>query len=166
MRIIGIDPGLATTGFGIIDFLNQKMTLIDYGIISTPAGLHLPERLDMLYESMTKLIEGFYPTTIAFEELFFAKNVKTAIDVAQARGALVAAAYSKVKDLYEYTPLQVKQAVVGYGRAEKQQVQMMIKTLLCLKDSPRPDDAADACAIAICHAQNIGYNSTLKIERG
>ena len=163
MRIIGIDPGLATVGYGVLDCDNYRMHLIDYGIISTPAGLKLAERLDMIYDSMLTLIDRFEPSSIAFEELFFAKNVKTAISVAHARGVLVAAAYKRVKALYEYTPLQVKQAVVGYGRAEKQQVQMMVKTLLGLREIPKPDDAADACAIAICHAQNIGYNRAPKI---
>ena len=165
MTILGIDPGLATVGYGVIDYDGNKITLIDYGTLETPAGLTLAERLDMLYELMSELIDRFHPEDIAFEELFFAKNVKTGIAVAHARGVLVSAAYKKVKKLYEYTPLQVKQAVVGYGRAEKSQVIDMVKRILNLPAAPKPDDAADAVALAICHARsstsllkNIGDN--------
>lgn len=157
MVILGIDPGLATVGYGAIEYENGKMRLLDYGTILTPAGLKLPERLDMIYDSMLTLIDRFSPEAIAFEELFFAKNVKTAIAVAHARGVLITAAYKKNHALYEYTPLQVKQAVVGYGRAEKIQVQTMVKTILHLKAIPKPDDAADAVAVAICHAQSMEY---------
>ena len=156
MTILGIDPGLATVGYGVIDYDGNKITLIDYGTLETPAGLSLAERLDMLYELMSELIDRFHPEDIAYEELFFAKNVKTGIAVAHARGVLVAAAYKKVKKLYEYTPLQVKQAVVGYGRAEKEQVQSMVKIMLGLKKIPKPDDAADALAMAICHCHCSG----------
>ena len=162
MVILGIDPGLATVGYGVIEYDGNKMALIDYGTIETPAGMKLPERLDIIYDSMTALIDRFQPEDIAFEELFFAKNVKTGIAVAHARGVLVAAAYKRVKNLYEYTPLQVKQAVTGFGRAEKLQVQSMVKTILGLKDIPKPDDAADACAIAVTHAQSAAFVRAFK----
>lgn len=163
MVLLGIDPGLATVGYGVIDSVGQSMRLLDYGIISTPAGLKLPERLDIIYDSMLCLIDRYSPEAIAFEELFFAKNVRTGIAVAQARGVLLAAAYKRTHELYEYTPLQVKQAVVGYGRAEKAQVQAMVKTILGLKEIPKPDDAADAVAIAICHAQSMAFGKVFKI---
>jgi len=157
--ILGIDPGLATVGYGAIEYDGVKMDLIDYGVILTPAGLKLPERLDMIYDSIGCLIERFHPEAVALEELFFNKNVKTAITVAHARGAIISAAYKLTHELYEYTPLQVKQAVVGYGRAEKMQVQVMVKTILNLSKIPQPDDAADAVAVAICHAQCVRFNA-------
>ncbi len=152
MRILGIDPGIATVGYGVIDSEDGSFALIDYGTITTPADLKIPERLDIIYKEMLCLLDTFRPDNIAFEELFFAKNVKTAISVAHARGVLLTAAYQYTKELYEYTPLQVKQAMVGYGRADKRQIQQMVKNMLELDHIPRPDDAADACAIAITHA--------------
>ena len=164
MIVLGIDPGLATIGYGVIETDNaNKMRLIDYGTILTPAGMDLPERLDIIYDSMLALIDRFNPQAVAFEELFFAKNVTTGINVAHARGVLVTAAYKKLgKEIYEYTPLQVKQAVVGYGRADKLQVQAMVKTILNLKQVPRPDDAADAVAVAITHAQSRAFENAFK----
>ncbi len=158
MVVLGIDPGLATVGYGVITSEGMRMSLLDYGTILTPSGLKLPERLDIIYDSMLGLFDRFQPDAVAFEELFFAKNVKTGIAVAHARGVLIAAAYKKTKELYEYTPLQVKQAVVGYGRADKLQVQSMVRTILNLHAVPKPDDAADAVAIAICHAQSATAN--------
>jgi len=163
MRILGIDPGLATVGYGVIDYNGISMKLVDFGTINTPAGVALPRRLEMLYDSMTELCNMFSPDNIAFEELFFAKNVKTGINVAHARGVLVTAAYKYSKELFEYTPLQVKQAVTGYGNAEKLQIQMMVKTMMGLDFIPKPDDAADAVAIAICHAQSIKFKRVFKI---
>lgn len=163
MVILGIDPGLATVGYGAIEYDGYKMRLIDYGVLLTAAGLKLPERLDMLFDGMEMLIDRFQPDAVAYEELFFNKNVKTAITVAHARGVLISAAYKKTHELYEYTPLQVKQAVVGYGRAEKHQVQNMVKTILNLKEIPKPDDAADAVAVAICHAQSNTFRKAFKI---
>ena len=164
MVVLGIDPGLATVGYGVIKFENNRdITLIDFGIISTKPDVSFARRLKLIADGMTTLIETFKPDAIAFEELFFNKNVKTAIQVAQARGAALIAAYSKTEELYEYTPLQVKQAVVGYGRADKNQVQQMVKHLCGLKNIPQPDDAADAVAIAICHAHSantVGMLST------
>ena len=163
MIILGIDPGLATVGYGVIEYDFRSMKLIDYGTILTAAGLKLPERLDMLFDGMTELIERFAPDSIAFEELFFNRNTTTAIAVAQARGALVLAAYRKNHELFEYTPLQVKQAVTGYGRADKNQVQQMVKAILNLKEIPKPDDAADAVAIAITHAQSVNFKQSFRI---
>ncbi|MDL2237925.1 crossover junction endodeoxyribonuclease RuvC [Christensenellaceae bacterium OttesenSCG-928-K19] len=155
MIVLGIDPGLATVGYGVVHCDEKsKLKLVDYGTILTAAGEEFPLRLVQIAEGIGRLIDMFSPDCMAFEELFFNKNVKTAINVAQARGAAVAAARAKMSELYEYTPLQVKQAVVGYGRADKNQVQMMVKTLLNLNDIPKPDDAADAVAVAICHAHS------------
>ncbi len=155
MIVLGIDPGLATVGYGVVRCDEKsKLTLIDYGTILTEADEEFPVRLVQIAQGIGKLIESFTPDCMAFEELFFNKNVKTAIDVAQARGAALAAARMRLAELYEYTPLQVKQAVVGYGRADKNQVQAMVKTLLNLAEAPRPDDAADAVAVAICHAHS------------
>ncbi len=155
MIVLGIDPGLATVGYGVVSCDEKtKLALIDYGTILTEAGEQMPRRLKQIAQGIRRLADTFHPDCIAFEELFFNKNVTTAIHVAQARGAAVVAAADYTMELYEYTPLQVKQAVVGYGRADKNQVQMMVKALLHLKEIPRPDDAADACAVAICHAHS------------
>lgn len=156
MIILGIDPGLATVGFGIIDSDGQRMRPLNYGIISTPAGVPLPRRLAMIYQDVQELIRSYRPDAIALEELFFYHNVTTAIDVAQARGVALIAAANAVSDsqLFEYTPMQIKLAVCGYGHADKQQVQRMVTNLLNLKSIPRPDDAADALAVALCHAQS------------
>ena len=155
MIVLGIDPGLATVGFGVVCFENNcTLSLVDYGTIETKAGLPMPRRLSIIAEGISQLIVKYRPDAVAFEELFFNTNVKTAIAVAQARGAALLAAYGHTHELYEYTPLQVKQAVVGYGRAEKVQVQVMVKTLCNLREIPKPDDAADAVAVAICHAHS------------
>ncbi len=155
MIVLGIDPGLATVGYGVVSFENNRtLTMIDYGTIETQAGLSTPRRLSLIAGGISDLIEQYRPDAVAFEELFFNTNVKTAIVVAQARGAALLAAYGHTQELYEYTPLQVKQAVCGYGRADKVQVQMMVKTLCGLREIPKPDDAADAVAVAICHAHS------------
>ncbi len=159
MRIIGIDPGFAITGFGVIEYTGNKFSIIDVGAITTEAGLELSDRLLTLSNGLDELIVKYKPDAMAVEELFFNTNVKTAIKVGHGRGVvLLAAAKADIK-VYEYTPLQVKQAVVGYGRAKKEQVQQMVKVLLNLEKIPKPDDAADALAIAICHAHSCGsYN--------
>lgn len=155
MIVLGIDPGLATVGYGVVSCDEKiKLSLVDYGTILTQAGEQFPVRLKQIHQGIGQLIDMFHPDCVAFEELFFNKNVTTAINVAQARGAALVAASERTEELYEYTPLQIKQAVVGYGRADKNQVQMMVKTILCLKDIPKPDDAADAVAVAICHAHS------------
>ncbi len=154
MRILGIDPGIATVGFGVIESEKNKLELINYGVITTPAHTSLSSRLDLIYEDMVKLCDTFKPDAIAYEELFFNTNIKTGISVAHGRGVLLLAGYRSNTPIFEYTPLQVKQAVVGYGRAEKNQVIDMVRRILCMKTAPKPDDAADALAIAICHARS------------
>ena len=154
MIILGIDPGTATTGFGVIK-KDKKLSLIDYGLITTPADLSTAERLNKLHKELNSLINKYKPDIAAVEDIFFFKNLKTAIKVSQARGVILLAIAKKKIKLAEFTPLQVKQAVACYGRAEKLQVQKMVKTLLNLKEIPKPDDAADALAVAICCANSI-----------
>ncbi len=165
MIVLGIDPGLATVGYGVVSIDNKlKIALVDYGTILTSPKTPMPKRLLEISQGMDELIRLYTPNSIAFEELFFNKNVKTAITVAQARGAAVCAAAKLTEELYEYTPLQIKQAVVGYGRAQKEQIQIMVKTLLNLKEIPKPDDAADALAVAICHAHSINTYGVLNTK--
>ena len=152
MKILGIDPGIAIVGFGVIEYDGFKFKTIDYGAITTPAHTPLPARLKMVYDDMNYVIGKFKPDQVAIEELFFNNNAKTAIAVGQARGVLILAAENRKIPVYEYTPLQVKQGVVGYGRADKKQVQQMVKAMLSLHEIPKPDDTADALAIAVCHA--------------
>lgn len=155
MIILGIDPGLATIGFGIVEKTEQKqLKAIDYGVITTPKDEITPVRLALINDGISFLIDKHKPDAIAIEELFFNTNVTTAINVAQARGVILLASVKHNGNLFEYTPLQIKQALTGTGRAAKQQVQFMVKTLLRLKDIPRPDDAADALAVAITHAHS------------
>ena len=154
MRILGVDPGYAIVGVGTVDYEGNRFKVVDYGAITTEAGENMFDRLKNIYDEITKLIEYVKPDAMAIEELFFQNNQKTAINVAQARGILVLAAKNYGIDVFEYTPLQVKQAVVGYGRAEKGQVQQMTKAILGLSEVPKPDDTADALAIAICHAHS------------
>lgn len=161
MRIMGIDPGTARTGYGIIEFFSGRFKVIDYGCIRTEAGLPLPERLLLIYNDLIKLIEIYHPERFAIEELFFNKNTRTVMSVGQARGVAVLAGAKTGLLIYEYTPLQVKQAVTGYGRAAKQQVEYMAKTLLNLKEKPSLDDITDALAIAICCAFSSGENNLL-----
>lgn len=154
MIIMGIDPGFAITGYGIVKYEGNKFSVIDYGAVLTKATTPFAERLLQLDIRLNELIEANKPDAISVEELFFNKNIKTAIMAAHGRGtALVAAARSGAR-VYEYTPLQVKQAVVGYGRAEKAQVQQMVKIILNLSEIPKPDDVADALAVAICHGHS------------
>lgn len=153
MIILGVDPGTATTGWGVVKKEGQKYELLDFGHISTPAKTPLHDRLDTIFEELSLIIDKAKPDHVAVEELFFAANSKTAIAVGQARGVILLAGKKKGVSIYEYTPLEVKMALCGYGRAEKKQIQQMVKTLLSLSEIPKPDDAADALAIAICHAQ-------------
>lgn len=152
MIILGIDPGLAIVGYGVIDYTPPTFTTIAYGAITTPAHTKVQDRLNLIYDGMTALIEKYHPAEMAIEELFFTNNITTGITVAEARGVALLAARKKGIGIFEYTPLQVKQSVVGYGKAEKKQVQMMVKTILKLDKMPKLDDTADALAIAICHA--------------
>lgn len=156
MRILGIDPGLATVGFSIVDSEKNKMKLVTCGVISTEAHTSLSSRLDRIYDDMLELIKTFDPDVMSVEELFFNTNITTGISVAHARGVILLAAYKSGVRVFEYTPLQVKQAVVGYGRAEKNQVIDMVRRILNLPAAPKPDDAADAVALAICHARSSG----------
>lgn len=154
MRILGIDPGLATVGFGLVDTDKRGMKLVSCGIISTPAHTSLSSRLDRIFDDMNELIKTFNPDAISVEELFFNTNITTGIAVSHARGVILLSAYKNGVPIHEYTPLQVKQAVVGYGRAEKRQVIEMVKRILHLPAAPKPDDAADAVALAVCHARS------------
>ena len=156
MRILGIDPGYAIVGYGVVDYNNTKFSVVDYGAILTEAGLPFNERLEKIYDDMMAMLQRWKPEVMAIEKLYFNTNTTTAIDVAQARGAIVLAAQKNGMTIAEYTPLQVKQSVVGYGRAEKKQVQEMTKMLLNLEKVPKPDDTADALAMAICHAHTSG----------
>lgn len=154
MRILGIDPGYAIVGYGVLDYVGNKFTPVEFGAITTDAGLDFPKRLKYIYDSLTNIINIHKPEYLSIEELFFNTNVKTAIAVGHARGVLVLAAENCGIPIYEYTPLQIKQAVTGYGRADKNQVQQMVKMFLGLQKVPKPDDTADALAVAICHAHS------------
>jgi crossover junction endodeoxyribonuclease RuvC len=162
MRILGIDPGYAILGYGIIDVKGNKFSVVDYGSILTDASMDMPARLQVLYNGLTELIEKYKPQEASVEELFFNNNAKTAILVGEARGVAVLACANGNLNIGEYTPLQIKQALVGYGRADKKQVQYMVKTMLNLATVPKPDDTADALAAAICHAHSAGRRNILK----
>ncbi len=150
--ILGIDPGTATMGWGVIRQEGNRLRYMQHGAITTPSNWEMPRRLGRLFDGVTELVRGYRPDTVAIEELFFNTNVTTGITVGQARGVAILAAYKAGVEVTEYTPLQVKQAVTSYGRADKRQVQEMVKALLNLREIPKPDDAADGLAIAICHA--------------
>ncbi len=156
MRILGIDPGYAIVGYGVLDYDGHNFSVVNYGAITTEAGTPFETRLSEIYEDMNSLFNLFRPDCMSIEKLFFNNNKTTGIDVAQARGVIVLSAAQHSVPIYEYTPLQVKQAVVGYGRAEKHQVQEMVKNILKLKACPKPDDTADAVAMAICHGHSSG----------
>ena len=152
MRILGIDPGLAIVGWGVIEYSGSRFKVLGYGSLETPAHTPTEERLVMINEGIRQLIDTYHPDVMAVEELFFNTNITTGIRVAEARGVIIMRAHSMGVRIFEYTPLQVKQAVVGYGRAEKRQVIAMVTRLLNLEKPPKPDDTADALAIAVCHA--------------
>ena len=154
MRILGIDPGYGITGFGLIEANRSQSRLVQCGAITTPAGMDFSARLEIIYEDMRKLLEVTKPDAVAIEELFFGQNVTTGIGVAQSRGVILLAIRQAGLQVYQYKPAQIKQAVVGYGNATKHQVQDMTKRLLHLQQMPKPDDAADAIAIALCHARS------------
>ncbi len=155
MRILGIDPGIGTVGFGVIDTEKGRNVYVACGAITTPPNTPLSPRLDMVYNDLNELIVTFSPDAISVEELFFSKNITTGIAVAHGRGVILLSAYRSGVPVYEYTPMQVKQAVVGYGSAKKGQVIYMVQRLLNMKSPPKPDDAADALALAICHARSM-----------
>ncbi len=164
MIILGIDPGIAIVGYSIVECKGNNFKAIDYGCITTDSNLLFPDRIKIIYDRLTEIIEIYNPEDLAVEELFFNKNVKTAIKVGQARGVEILAAVNKGMNIYEYTPLQIKQAVVGYGRADKFQVQEMVKLLLNLKERPKPDDVADALAVAICHGSSIKFKESFRMK--
>ena len=151
MLVLGIDPGTATTGWGMVKRQEDALTLLDYGTVSTAQDTPAPQRLQIIYRELGHVISRHEPDAAAVEKLFFSRNVRTALSVGQARGVALLAMANADLDIHEYTPLEVKQAVVGYGRATKEQVQEMVKMLLGLDSVPQPDDAADAIAVAICH---------------
>ncbi|RJX27965.1 MAG: crossover junction endodeoxyribonuclease RuvC [Dethiobacter sp.] len=165
MRVLGIDPGLAAVGYGLVEKNGGIFGGIDYGYISTPANMDLSQRLHTIFQNVKMLISRFSPDVLAMEKLFFCKNIRTAMQVGEARGAIFTAAAEKELPVFEYTPLQVKQAVAGYGRAGKKQVQQMVCLLLKLPGPPRPDDAADALAVALCHLQSSRWQQLVEKER-
>lgn len=156
MIILGIDPGLAIVGYGVIEYNKGRFRTLAYGAITTPAHTAVEARLSLIYRDMKALIDKYHPDEVAIEELFFNTNSTTAIAVAEARGVILLACHQNGIACYEYTPLQVKSSVVGYGKADKQQVMMMVRTILKLDKAPKLDDTADALAIAICHAHTGG----------
>ena len=162
MRILGIDPGYAILGWGVIDVVGNRFSVVDYGSILTDTKMEMPARLKVLYNGLTELIHKYKPDDASIEQLFFNSNAKTAILVGEARGVAVLACANGNLNIGEYTPLPIKQALVGYGRADKKQVQYMVKTMLNLKAVPKPDDTADALAAAICHAHSAGTKNVLK----
>ena len=155
MRILGIDPGTGILGFGVIEVIKGKSKLIDAGVVRTPAHTPLDERLVDIYDSLTQIIAETKPDHMSIEKLFFAQNVTTAISVSHARGVAMLAGKQAGMTIYEYTPLQIKQGITGYGRATKKQIQEMVKVILNLKEIPKPDDCADAIAAALLHAQTM-----------
>ena len=164
MIIMGIDPGLATMGYGIIEANRGDSRLIQYGTINTPAGQPMPQRLRAIYMGVQQLMDIYHPDEVAFEELFFSKNITTGMAVSSARGVALLAVVEKTDNLYEYTPMQIKQAITGYGGADKHQMQHMVKLLLHMNEIARPDDAADAIAVALTHANSQHAKHLFKIK--
>ena len=164
MRIIGIDPGYAIVGYGIIEYDNFRFKTVGYGAVTTKAGEDFSARLEAIYNDIVTLIEKYKPDCMSIERLYFNTNTTTAIDVAQARGVILLAAQKHNIQVFEYTPLQVKQSITGYGKAEKRQVMEMVKNFLSLGAIPKPDDTADALALAICHGHSAGssYGKLMK----
>ena len=163
MTILGIDPGYAIVGWGVVEYQHGQFVVKGYGAITTPAGIPFEKRLNMIFEDMCTVIDKYKPEALSIEKLFFTNNKTTGIDVAQARGVILLAATMAGVSVNEYTPPQVKQAVVGYGKAEKKQVMEMTRSLLRLREVPKPDDTADALALAICHAHCSGSSLQHKI---
>ncbi len=164
MIILGIDPGLATLGYGVIEADNNKRRMIQFGTLTTPAGQPMPQRLRAIFQGMNQLMDIYQPDDVAFEELFFSKNITTGMAVSAARGVALVAVVQRTDNLYEYTPMQIKQAVTGYGGADKHQVQQMVKMLLNMRDIARHDDAADALAVALTHANSMNMKKMFKIK--
>ena len=164
MRILGIDPGLATLGYGVIEAEGGRYRLIQFGTVTTSPGQSMPVRLRSVYQGVSQLMEIYQPDDVAFEELFFSKNITTGMAVSAARGAALVAVANRTENIYEYTPMQIKQAVTGYGGADKHQVQHMVKLLLHMNEIARPDDAADGLAVAITHANSLHAKQMFKIK--
>ena len=164
MIILGIDPGLATLGYGVIEADDNRRRLVQFGTLTTPAGQPMPQRLRAIFQGMNQLMDIDRPDDVAFEELFFSKNITTGMAVSAARGVALVAVVQRTDNLYEYTPMQIKQAVTGYGGADKHQVQQMVKILLNMKEIARPDDAADALAVALTHANSMNMKKMFKIK--
>ena len=164
MVILGIDPGLATLGYGVIETQGDRRHMIQFGTVTTPAGVAMPYRLRAIAQGVRQLMDVYQPDEVAFEELFFSKNITTGMAVSMARGVALAMVVERTDNLYEYTPMQIKQAVTGYGGADKHQVQLMVKMLLGMKDIARPDDAADALAVALTHANSMHAKHLFKIQ--
>ncbi|MFA7502692.1 MAG: crossover junction endodeoxyribonuclease RuvC [Anaerovoracaceae bacterium] len=162
MIILGFDPGIAIVGFGVINVNGNRLAPVQYGAITTSVETDQAIRLKQIYDSALEIIEIYQPVAVSIEKLFFNKNITSAMSVGQARGVLMLAAAQASLPLFEYTPLQVKQALAGYGRADKRQIQEMVKLLLKLKECPQPDDVADALAIAICHAYSYKMGSRMR----
>lgn len=163
LLILGIDPGIAILGFGLVKYEANRFTVIDYGAITTDSGIPMSSRLSIIYNGLIDIIEKYKPDAYAVEELFFNKNIKTALTVGHARGVAVLAGSKSGVQVYEYTPLQVKQALVGYGRADKNQIQQMVKVILNLREIPKPDDVADALAVAICHGNSSNFSEQFRV---
>lgn len=163
LLILGVDPGIAILGYGLVKYEANRFTVIDYGAITTDAGINMSARLTIIYDRLIDIIERYNPDAFAIEELFFNKNIKTALTVGHARGVAVLAGSKSGVQVYEYTPLQVKQAVVGYGRADKNQMQQMVKVILNLGEIPKPDDVADALAVAICHGNSSKFSEQFRV---
>ena len=168
MVILGIDPGYAIVGFGVLDYRNNRFTVLDYGAITTDAGTPFNERLEIIFDRLLAIIERWKPDAMSVEKVFYNNNAKTVIDVSQARGVIMLAAQKGRVPVFEYTPLQVKQSVVGYGRAEKKQIQEMVRRILSLETVPKPDDTADALAMAICHGHTgvSLMSGNLRVKKG
>ena len=164
MIILGIDPGLATLGYGVIEADRGNYKLIQFGTVNTPAGQSMPNRLRAIYSGVSQLMEIYQPDDVAFEELFFSKNITTGMAVSAARGVALVAVANRTENIYDYTPMQIKQAVTGYGGADKHQVQHMVKLLLHMNEIARPDDAADGLAVALTHANSIHAKQLFKIK--
>lgn len=164
MIILGIDPGIAIMGYGLVEFSNNKVKVLENGVVTTSASSPTPARLKILYDNLDEIIKEYQPDEFAIEELFFNQNVKTAITVGHARGIQILCAESNSLPIYEYTPLQIKQAITGFGRASKTQMQKTVTTLLNLKEIPKPDDAADALAVALCHALSQRFKENFRMN--
>ena len=162
MRVMGIDPGSNCTGCGVIEEINNELKVIYWGIIKSKARQSFPQRLKFIYDELVAIIQNFNPDEVAVEDMFFATNVKSALKLGQTRGIAILSAVNEGKPVAEYSPLEVKQSVVGYGRAEKQQVQEMVTAILKLKEKPEPFDASDALAVAICHIHSTTANSKFR----